>query len=130
MKWLRASLFQTFPGFKYLPPLEMANHITVGRQNLQQQLVPCTPVGPATSAPTYILQQAQQVPPAAPAKKKNLSERCYLQASSLYRLTNVQGPEYLPEIWKTLPPLTKEKAQPAFKIACRESARALRCKAP
>ena len=27
-------------------------------------------------------------------------------------------------------PLTKEKARPAFEIACRESARALRCKAP
>ena len=27
-------------------------------------------------------------------------------------------------------PLSKEKAQPAFEMACRESARALRCKAP
>ena len=27
-------------------------------------------------------------------------------------------------------PLTKEKARPAFEIACRESAQALRCKAP
>ena len=36
----------------------------------------------------------------------------------------------LPQIWHTLAPLTKEKARPAFKISCRESARVLRCKAP
>ena len=58
MKWLRAYLYQTCPGFKYLPPLDMANNITVDRQNLQQQLVPRTPTGPATLAPTYIVHQA------------------------------------------------------------------------
>ena len=48
----------------------------------------------------------------------------------MYRLSNVQGPEELPEIWQTLATLTKEKARPAFERACRESARALRYKAP
>ena len=35
MKCLRESLFQTCPGVNSLPPLDMADHITVGRQNLQ-----------------------------------------------------------------------------------------------
>ena len=84
---------------------------------------------PATKAPTYIAQQAQ-TSKAASAKKKNPAERWDLQAPSLYRLADVQGPEDLPQIWHTLDPLTKEKARPAFEIACRESARALRYKAP
>ena len=108
----------------------MDAHITVGRQNLQQQLVPSTPTGPATSAPTYIVHQAQQVAPAAPPKEKNPAEHWDLQSSSLYRLANVQGPEDLPHTWQTLSPIKKENSQPAFKIACRESAKALRCKAP
>ena len=108
----------------------MADHITVGRQNLQRQLVPHIPAGPATPDPTYIVHQAQQVTQAAPAKKKIPAERSDLQALSLYTLTNVQGTEELPEIWKTLAPPTKEKARPAFEIACRESARFLRRKAP
>ena len=53
-----------------------------------------------------------------------------LQAPYLYRLVNVQGPEDLPDTWKTLAPLSKEKAWTASKMACRERARALRCKAP
>ena len=68
------------------------------------------PTGPATPAPTYIVQQAQQVAKAAPEKNKSPVERWDLQAASLYRLSDVQGPEELPEIWQTLPPLTKEKA--------------------
>ena len=66
----------------------------------------------------------------APAKKKESAERWYLQAPYMYRLANVQGPEDFPDIWKKLAPLTKEKARPSFKMACRESAQALRCKAP
>ena len=108
----------------------MTNHITVSRQNLHRQMIPCIPAGPATSAPTYIVDQSQQVTQAAPVKKKIPEERWYLQASSLYRLSNVQGPEELPEIWQNLASLTKEKARPAFEIACRESARALRYKSP
>ena len=59
------------------------------------------------------------------AKKKNMAERRDLKTSSLYRLANVQVPEDLTDIWKTLAPLTKEKARPAFKIECREIARAI-----
>ena len=108
----------------------MDAHITVGRQNLQQQLVPSTPAGPATSAPTYIVHQAQQVALTAPPKGKKQAEHWDHQSSSLYRLANVQGPEDLPHTWQTLSPIKKENSQPAFKIACRESAKALRCKAP
>ena len=85
----------------------MAGHITVSRQNLQRQLVPRIPVGPATPSPTYIVYQAQQVSKAAPANNKIPAERWDLHALSLYRLTGVQGPEELPEIWQTLAPLTK-----------------------
>ena len=53
-----------------------------------------------------------------------------MQAPSLYRLADVQIPEELPQIWQTLAPLTKERARPAFEIMCRESALALRYKAP
>ena len=53
-----------------------------------------------------------------------------MQAPSLYRLSDVPGPEELPQIWHTLAPLTKEKARLAFEIVCRESSRAVRCKAP
>ena len=66
MKWIRAYLNQTCPGVKSLPPLDMADHITVGRQNLQRHLVPHTPAGSATPAPTYIVNQAQQVAPETP----------------------------------------------------------------
>ena len=59
------------------------------------------------------------------AKKKSPAERWDLQVPSLYCLADVQSPEELPEIWNTLVPLTKEKARPAFEMACRESARAL-----
>ena len=52
MKWLRESLYQTCLRVKFLPPLEMDDQITVGRQNLQQQLVPYTPAGPATPSLT------------------------------------------------------------------------------
>ena len=95
MKWLRESLNQTPPGVKSLPPLEMADRIMVGRQNLQRQLVPHIPAGPVTPALTYIVHQAQQVAQAPTAKKKSLEERWDLQASSLYMLADVQGPEEL-----------------------------------
>ena len=128
LTWLRASLYRIFPGVTSLPPLELAYHITVSRQTLQIQMVPRIPAGPAAPTPTYIIQN-HPAAQAALAKKKDPAERWDLQAPFLYRLANVQGPEDLPKIWKTLAPLTKEKARPAFKIACRESARALRCKA-
>ena len=108
----------------------MANHITVYQQALYRQLVPRITAGPATPAPTYILHHEKQVAQAAPANKKIPAERWYIQAASLYWLANVQRPEELPDIWQTLAPLTKEKARPAFEIACRESTRALRYKAP
>ena len=60
MIWLRASLYPTRPGVKSLPPLEIADHIKVGRQALQRQLVPRITTGPATPDPTYIVHQAQQ----------------------------------------------------------------------
>ena len=100
------------PGVKPLPPLELAYNITVSRQTLQRQLVPHTPAHPDTPAPTYIFQQAQQVAQSAPAKKKNSAERWDLQAPSLYRLADVQGPEELPQIWKTLAPVTKKRHNP------------------
>ena len=130
MRWLRASLYQTCPGVKSVPPLEMANHITVIRQTLQRQLVPCIPAGPATPALTYIVHQAQKVSQAAPAKMKRPKERWDLHAASLYRLIEVQGPEDLPEIWQTLSLLIKEEARPAFEISFIESARDLKYKAP
>ena len=98
MRWLRASLYPTCSGVTFLPPLEMAYHITVGGQALKRQMVPRITAGPATPAPTYILHQAQQVSQAALAKKKIPAERWYLQAASLYRLVNVQRLEELPEI--------------------------------
>ena len=125
MTWLRESLYKTCPGVTSLPPLQLANHITVSRQTLQRQMVPRTPAGPAAPTPTYIIQN-QPMAQAAPAKKKYPAERWDLQAPSLYRLVDVQGPEDLPKIWKTLASLTKERARPAFEIACRESAQALR----
>ena len=82
----------------------MADHITVGRQALQRQLVPRITAGPATPSPTYIMHQAQQAAQAAPKKKKIPAERWYLQAASLYRLADVQRPEKLPEIWQNLAP--------------------------
>ena len=129
MTWLRASLYHACPGVSSLPPLELADHITISRQTLQSQLVPSARAHPATPAQTYIDQQAQPAQ-ATPAKKKNPAERWYFQALSLCRLADVKSLEDLPLIWNTLAPLTKEKARPAFKIACRESARAFRCKAP
>ena len=98
MKWLRASLYQTFQGVNSLPPLDKAYHITVGHKKLQSQILPRIPTGPATPSRTYIVHQAQQVAQAAPARKKIPEERWDLQASSLYRLANVQGPEELPDI--------------------------------
>ena len=68
--------------------------------------------------------------PVSARQEKYPTERWDLQEPYLYRLDDIQGPEDLPNIWKTLDPLTKERARPAFGIACRESARALRCKAP
>ena len=129
MTWLRASLYAARPGVTSLPPLELADHITVGRQNMQKAMVPSNPSSPAAPAPTYII-KSQPALQAAPAKKKEPAERWDLLATYLYRLADVQGPDDLPNIWKTLAPLSKEKARPAFKMACRESERALRCKAP
>ena len=71
MKLIKASQFQTCPAVKSLLPLEMSDHITVVRQNLQQHLVPRTPAGPEKSAPTYIMHQSQQVAPSATTKNKN-----------------------------------------------------------
>ena len=75
MKWLRASLYHPFPGVTSLPPLDMADHITVGQQTLQRKLVLRIPTGLATPALTYIVQQAQQVAQATPANKKSPAER-------------------------------------------------------
>ena len=96
MRWLRASLYQTCPEVKSLPPLDMSDHIMVSRQNLQMQLVPRIPSEPDTPSPTYMVQQAQQVAHASPAKNKSPEECWDLQASSLYRLAEVQGTEELP----------------------------------
>ena len=117
------------PRSNITPPLELANHITVSRQDLLKATVPRTPSIPAALAPTYTI-KSQPASQAATAKEKEPSEMWDLQASYLYRLEDVQSTEDLPEIWKILAPLSKEKARPAFKMACRESARALRCKAP
>ena len=92
-------------------------------------MVPLTPSGPAAPPPAYIIQSRPEAQAATP-KKKDSAERWDLQTLSMYRLVNVQGLEDLPNIWKTLVPLTKEKARPAFEIACRKIARALRCKSP
>ena len=108
----------------------MSNHITVGQHALQWQLVPRITAGTATPDPTYIVHQSQQAAQAATTKKKIPAERWDLQDASLYRIVDLQRPEELTELWQTLTPLTKEKARPAFEIACRESARALRCKPP
>ena len=118
MIWLRASLYQACPGANFPPPLKLADHITISRQTLQRQLVPRARAQPATPAPTYIVKQAQ-TDQATPDKKKNPEERWDLQDPSLYRPADVQGLEELPQIWHTLAPITKEKARPAFKIACR-----------
>ena len=85
----------------------MADHITVGCQTVKRQLVPRIPAGPNTTVLAYIVHQSQKVAHASPAKKKVPEERWELQAASLYRLTEVQGPEDLPEIWQNLSPLTK-----------------------
>ena len=95
-RWLRGSLYRTFPGVKSFPPLDMANHIMVSCQTLQRQLVPRIPTVPATPAPNCVVLQKQQVTQAVPVKKKRYAERWDLQAASLYRLTEVQGPEDLP----------------------------------
>ena len=129
MTWLRVSLYKTCPGVTSLPPLDLAYYITVRGQTLQIQMVLRTPAGASVPTLTYIIQN-QPAAHAVLAKKKYPAERWDLQAPSLYRLADVQGPEDLPNIWKTLALLTKEKARPDFEIARRESARALRCKAP
>ena len=123
-------MYPTCPGVTSLPPLEMADHIAVGQQALQRQLLPRITAGHATPAQTYIVHQAQQVAQAAPEKKRIPAERWDLQAASMYWPADVQRPEELPDIWKTLAPLTKEKARPTFEIDCRESAIALRCMPP
>ena len=68
MIWIRTSLYQTCLGVKSLPPLDMADHITVGRQNLQRNLVPRIPAGPVTPSPTYTVHQAQQLAQSYPSK--------------------------------------------------------------
>ena len=95
MTWLRAYLYQACPRAKFLSPLDLDDQITISCQTLQRQLVPRNSAQPETPAPTYIVQQAQTAQEAL-AKKKNLEERWYLQAPSLYRLADVQGPEELP----------------------------------
>ena len=106
MTWLRASLYATRPGVTSLPPLELADHITIGIQNLHKTMVPRNHSSPAAPAPSYII-QSQLAPQASPAKKKEPAERWDLQATYLYRLADVHGPNDLPDIWKTLAPLSK-----------------------
>ena len=80
MKWLRASLYAARPGVTPLPLLELADHITVSRQNLLKSMVPSTPSSPAAPAPMYII-QSQPASQATPAKKKEPAERWDLQAT-------------------------------------------------
>ena len=72
-----------------------------------------TPAGPAAPTPTYTTQY-QPAAQAVPTKKRDPEERWDLQAPPLYRIADVKGPEDMPKIWKTLAPLTKEKARPTF----------------
>ena len=76
------------------------------------------------------MHQSKQVSPKAPAKKKTRLNVGTCKPHHFTGSSNVPGPEDLPDIWQTLAFLTKEKARPAFKIACRENARALQCKSP
>ena len=99
MTWLRASLYAACPGVTSLPQLDLANHITVSRQDLLKATVPRTPSSPAALEPTYII-QIQPASQAVPSKKKEPAERWDLQATYLYRLADVHGQEDLPEIWK------------------------------
>ena len=69
MTWLRSSLYAARPGVTSLPLLELADHITVGRQNLQKAMVPSNSSSSAAPAPTYKI-QSQPAPQAAPAKDK------------------------------------------------------------
>ena len=49
---------------------------------------------------------------------------------ALFRLVNVIESKTLLEIWHTLSPIAKVKAQPSLDIACRNSTHALQYKAP
>ena len=114
MTWLRASLFQACRSVNSLSFLNMDNHITVGRHNLQKHIVPCTAAGTASPAPNYIVHQSQQASTSAPINEENLAGHLDLQASALYRIANFPIPEDQPDIWKTLGPLTKIKSRQAF----------------
>ena len=83
LTWLRASLYATRPEVTSLTPLELADYITIGRQNLQKTMVPRNHSSPAAPAPTYII-QSQPAPQAAPVKKKEPAEQWDLQATYMY----------------------------------------------
>ena len=53
-----------------------------------------------------------------------------IQQFSLFRLCNIDKIENLPKIWKTIIPLTKEKARMVIEIMCVHKTRELRYKAP
>ena len=74
------------------------------------------------------LTQVKAPPP--PKKDIYLAEICDMQQLYLYRICNIDRIYKQPKIWKTIDPITKEKARAEIEITCLRKARELMYKAP
>ena len=118
MTWLRASLFKACSSITPLPPLNMANHITVGLHCLHQQLALSPTQAHMVPTPTYSFHPEQSSTLQAPVRNKTPTDRWYLQSTALFRIANITTTETFPEIWHTFALLTKEKSRLSLRISC------------
>ena len=117
LRWLRAFLYQTLPGVKYLSPLEMANHITARHQTLQKQLILASPQSLSHHPQRILCTKHKKSPRQRPPRRKSHQSvgtcrprQC--TGSHNFRVQKISQKSGIP-----YPPFTKEKTQPAFKIA-------------
>ena len=124
LRCLRGFLQDTYLVISSLGYLGMKDHLTIGRRNTLQDLVPEEPMNPQ-SQKEYIIQVAPSAPPQQVFIKKAITpaKRWDLQQIYLYRLYNIKQLENLPKTWRILASLQKDKARVALKIAFQHKAR-------
>ena len=105
LTWIRVTLLPSFPSVTALPPIKLADHITVIQECLLQTMVPTATPVVSRVAPTIIMQAPQRTHQLQYRKKDTTpAESWELQQLALTRLCNVQSLKDLPRSGQPSPP--------------------------
>ena len=113
----KVDILLTFTGVDNLSPLEMEYHIRMAWKKLLNTMIPTTPLLLSVQ-PTYIIQAPYHAK--AQAYYKTIStpvEMWEIQSPMLLHLTNIATIKYVPNIWITLDPISRDKSRQALDIS-------------